>query len=127
VITGIHALLYSHDVSATRAFFRDALGFGSVDAGDGWLIFALPPAELGVHPTDGESKAELYLMCDDVERTSSDLQAAGASVIQPVSDQGWGRVTLLEIPGEITVGLYEARHPTALALSVEQAVRRTLP
>lgn len=124
MITGVHALLYSHDADATRAFFRDVLELGSVDAGRGWLIFALPPAELGIHPANGETGPELYLMCDDVEKTVAEMRAAGVEPTRPIADQGWGRVTSLRVPGGIEVGLYEPRHPTALNLAVDQAVQR---
>lgn len=124
MITGIHTLLYSKDADATRAFFRDTLGFSGVDAGHGWLIFALPPAELGIHPEedDGEGHAELYLMCDDVDATVAALREKGVETVRPVSDQGWGRVTSIRLPGGGELGLYEPRHPTALALAVDQAV-----
>lgn len=124
MIIGVHALLYSRDADATRAFCRDALGLASVDAGEGWLIFALPPAELGIHPTDGEPGPALYLMCEGLEGTLARLEAAGAVRREPVRDQGWGRVTRLAIPGGVELGLYEPRHPTALGLAVEQAGAR---
>jgi hypothetical protein len=97
MITGIHALLYSKDADAVRVLFRDVLGFSAVDAGRGWLIFALPPAELGIHPVEesGEARAELYLMCDNVESTISELRNKGVEIARPVSDQGWGRVTAI--------------------------------
>ena len=118
MITAMHAMLYSRDADATRAFFRDVLGFRSVDAGGGWLIFALPPAELGIHPDEGDGSTpdgpELYLMCDDVDRTVTELRAKGVEIARPVSDQGWGRVTALNAPGGIELGLYEPRHPTAV-------------
>jgi predicted enzyme related to lactoylglutathione lyase len=116
MIIGMHAMLYSHDADATRTFCRDALGLASVDAGRGWLIFALPPAELGVHPSDADIKPELFLMCDDVDSTLTQLVNAGAKIVQPLSDQGWGRVVMLKIPGGVPMGLYEPRHPTALGL-----------
>ena len=118
MITGIHALLYSRDADATRALVRDVLGFSSVDAGHGWLIFALPPAELGIHPAEenGEPGAELYLMCDNVESTISVLRSRGVEIARPVSDQGWGRVTAIRLPGGGALGLYEPRHPTALGV-----------
>ena len=109
MITGAHTVLYSPDADALRAFFRDVLGFPSVDAGGGWLIFALPPAELAAHPGE-KSGSELYLMCDDLEATMSDLQAQGVE-LGPVSDQGWGRVTTIALPGGGELGLYEPRHP----------------
>ena len=114
MINGIHALIYAEDADKVRAFFKDVLGFPAVDAGQGWLIFALPPAELGIHPTDGETHHELYLMCDDVERTIADLKQKGVECA-PIQDVGWGRLTSLTVPGGGTLGLYQPRHPTALA------------
>jgi predicted enzyme related to lactoylglutathione lyase len=124
MIIGIHFLMYSQDADATRAFFRKVLALGSVDAGNGWPIFALPPAELGIHPPEDTPGPPLYLMCDDIERSTRELVAAGAEVTQPLSDERWGRTTMLRIPGDVTVSLYEPQHPTALALSVEQALSR---
>jgi catechol 2,3-dioxygenase-like lactoylglutathione lyase family enzyme len=123
MITGVHTVLYSSDPDATRAFFRDVLGLGSVDAGGGWLIFALPPSELGIHPTEGTIGPELYLMCDDIERSVAEMRARGVEVAREVSDQGWGLVTAVRVPGAGEIGLYQPRHPTALALAVEQAQR----
>ena len=118
MITGIHAMLYSKDADATRAFFRDILGLGFANAGHGWLIFGLPPAELGIHPAeDGTGSTEIYLMCDNVEATVAELQAKGVKLARPISDQGWGRVTAIELPGGGELGLYEPRHPTALGLT----------
>jgi predicted enzyme related to lactoylglutathione lyase len=126
MINGIHALLYSRNADATRAFFRDTLGLTAVDAGQGWLIFALPPAELGIHPEEegGEGHAELYLMCDDVDVTIAELRKKGVQTARPVSDQGWGRVTAIELPGGGELGLYEPRHPTALGVAVKEAVAK---
>jgi catechol 2,3-dioxygenase-like lactoylglutathione lyase family enzyme len=126
MITGIHALLYSEDPDATRAFFRDTLKLPSVDAGHGWLIFALPPAELGIHPADGEQPKELYLMCDNLDETLGTLATQGVEVTRPVSEQRWGKSTTIRIPGPV-LGLYEARHPTALALAAEQAANYRPP
>src|SRR5689334_24287607 len=121
MITGMHALLYSKDADATRALLRDILGFKSVDAGHGWLIFALPPAELAVHPEDedGQGHSELYLMCDNVDTTVAELKRKGIEMARPVSDQRWGRVTAIKLPGGGELGLYEPRHPTALAIAIE--------
>jgi catechol 2,3-dioxygenase-like lactoylglutathione lyase family enzyme len=113
VINGAHVILYSRDAEADRAFLRDVLGFSSVDAGDGWLIFALPPSELALHPTDAEQTYELYLLCDDVEATVADLSRKGVETTGPVMDRGWGLLTGLRLPGGGEVGLYEPRHPTA--------------
>jgi hypothetical protein len=115
VIIGAHAILYSTDAHATRGFLRDVLGLPSVDAGSGWLIFGLPPAEVAVHPTDADSQHELYLMCDDIEATVAELRARGAQVSQAVTEQAWGRLTSLHLPGGVRLGLYQPRHPTALA------------
>jgi catechol 2,3-dioxygenase-like lactoylglutathione lyase family enzyme len=111
MITGAHAIVYSRDADADRAFFRDVLGFPSVDAGGGWLIFALPPAELAAHPADAGGRHELYLMCDEIESTVAELQAKGVEFTAPVSDQGFGLLTSLKLPGGGELGLYEPRHP----------------
>ena len=113
MITAVHALLYSRDASAARAFLRDALHWPSVDAGDGWLIFALPPAEIAVHPTHVDHGPDLYLMCDDIDATLLELRERGVTASRPVVDQGWGLVTTIRIPGGIDLGLYEPRHPVA--------------
>jgi|SRR5579884_1168963 len=115
MISGVHAILYSEDAERTRAFFRDTLGFDSVDAGHGWLIFALPPAELGIHPDDKGGRHELYLMCDDVKRTVEKLKSKGIEFTQEVQDQGWGLITRLRLPGAGEMGLYQPKHPTALS------------
>jgi catechol 2,3-dioxygenase-like lactoylglutathione lyase family enzyme len=111
MITGAHAIVYSEDADADRAFFRDVLGFPSVDAGGGWLIFALPPAELAAHPADAGGRHELYLMCDEIEATVAQLEAKGVEFTRPVSDEGFGLLTSLKLPGGGELGLYEPRHP----------------
>jgi hypothetical protein len=113
MIRGAHVILYSTDAEADRVFLRDLLGRGHVDAGDGWLIMALPPGEVAVHPAETSGAAELYLVCDDVEATAAELTARGVPLEGGVSDQGWGRLTTIRLPGGGRVGLYEARHPTA--------------
>ena len=116
MIMGVHALVYAKNAERVRAFFKDVLGFASVDAGHGWLIFALPPAELGIHPSD-ESYSELYLMCDDVHATVAELKNKGVEFTRPVSDQGFGWVTSIQLPGGGELGLYQPKHPTALPSS----------
>ena len=112
-IIGMHALIYSKKAEATRAFFRDVLGFPFVDAGPGWLIFAAPPAELAVHPAEEEEHHELYLMCDDIEATIRELAGKGISP-RPVQDRRWGRVTQIVLPSGEELGLYQPLHPTAI-------------
>ena len=114
MITAVHAILFAPGAEDARAFFRDVLGWDSVDAGGGWPIFALPPAELAVHPTDGEGRHELFLMCDDVERTVEELHAKGVETVGPISDEGFGLLTRMRVPGLGEVGLYEPRHPSPL-------------
>jgi len=110
VITGAHVIVYSQDAEADRNFFNDIFGFDSVDAGHGWLIFALPPAEVAFHP-NGESHHELYLMCDDLEATMADLQTKGVVFKGPIDDLRWGRLAHLELPGGGTLGIYQPKHP----------------
>jgi catechol 2,3-dioxygenase-like lactoylglutathione lyase family enzyme len=114
MIRGAHVILYSTDADADRAFLRDLLDLPAVDAGGGWLILQLPPAEVAVHPADTSGAVELYLVCDDVEATVADLTGRGVEFESPVSDQGWGLLTTIRLPGGGRLGLYEARHPTAL-------------
>ena len=116
MITGAHVIIYSTDAEADRTFIRDVLGYRHVDSGGGWLIFALPPAEVAVHPTDGPSTHEMYLMCDDVHATVADLEAKGVQLSGFVSDEGWGLLTGIRLPGGGELGLYEPRHPTAHGL-----------
>src|SRR5947207_8836009 len=99
MINGAHVILYAKDAEKTRAFFRDTLGLANVDAGEGWLIFALPPAELGIHPDETGGRHQLFLMCDDVGKTVKDLEKKGVKFTQPIADRGWGLVTAFEMPG----------------------------
>ena len=115
VITGSHVIVYSRDADADRAFFRDVLNYPHVDAGGGWLIFKLPPAEVAVHPVEGRESHELYLMCDDINATVADLADHGVSC-SPVSDEGWGLLTSIRLPGGGELGLYQPRHPRATEL-----------
>ncbi len=110
MITGIHAIVYSPDAEKVRAFFADVLGLPSADAGGGWLIFALPPAELAVHPAAGDGRHELYLMCDDIHATLAELRAKGVEVARGVSDQGWGLLAAIRLPDGGELPIYEPRH-----------------
>jgi predicted enzyme related to lactoylglutathione lyase len=119
VITAVHVLQFSRDAAADRAFLRDVLGWPSVeDAGSepGWLIFALPPAELGVHPTEDEPRAEMHLMCDDIAAAVTELEAKGVMMTGPVEDVGYGLATEVTLPSGATIGLYEPRHVSPLNL-----------
>ena len=116
MINGAHVLVYSDDVEADRAFFRDVLEFACVDAGHGWLIFKLPPAEAAFHPSDGTPpRAELYLMCDDLQATIERLAARGA-MCGAIDRAAWGTKTTIRLPGGGAIGLYQPSHPTALVL-----------
>jgi catechol 2,3-dioxygenase-like lactoylglutathione lyase family enzyme len=117
MITGIHAVIFTADADQDRAFLRDVLELPSVDAGGGWLIFALPPAELAAHPSDDGGHHELYLMCDDVHRTIAELTDKGVEFSGPVSEEGFGLMTTIRLPGGGELGLYEPRHPTPLSSS----------
>jgi hypothetical protein len=114
MIFGAHVIVFSKDASADRAFFRDVLGYSSVDAGHDWLIFALPPAELAVHPADDEFGNELYLMCDDLPSELANLAAKGVRT-SAVEEVRWGSVTKIHLPGGGQIGLYQPKHPTALS------------
>ena len=130
MINGTHLLLYSRDPDADRTFFRDTLGFPAVDAGEGWLIFAMPPAELGIHPGDGNfferhadhelSGTILYLMCDDLQQTVDTLNSKGVQTTA-IAQAGWGTTTTLRLPGGGGLGLYQPRHATALHLRQSQS------
>jgi catechol 2,3-dioxygenase-like lactoylglutathione lyase family enzyme len=111
LIDAVHSILFARDADAARAFFADVLELESVDAGGGWLIFALPPAELAVHPADGEPRHELYLMTDDLDHTLERLRERGVTIASEATDQGWGVLAAIEVPGFGPIGLYEPRHP----------------
>lgn len=114
MINGLHALIYAKNAAKARAFLKDVLGFPSVDAGKGWLIFAMPPAELAAHPADDPDDSgthELYFMCDDIKKTVAQLKGKGVKFTRPITDQGYGLVTRMKIPGGGKIGLYEPRHP----------------
>jgi hypothetical protein len=120
-ITGAHMLLYTSEPEALRATLRDVFGWTHVDAGDGWLIFALPPAELGVHPAEGPTYESgfrhlISLMCDDITKTIAELRGKGIRVEGAPKDEGYGITVMLSLPGDCKVMLYEPRHKTAIAL-----------
>jgi predicted enzyme related to lactoylglutathione lyase len=117
VINGVHAIIFSDDPHGVRAFFDEVLGFPSVDAGGGWPIFALPPAELAAHPADENGRHELYLMCDDIKATTEELQAKGVEITREISEAGFGLMTALRLPDGSELALYEPRHPRPLSPS----------
>jgi catechol 2,3-dioxygenase-like lactoylglutathione lyase family enzyme len=113
MIFGAHVIVYSRDAEADRAFFRDVLSLRAVDAGHGWLIFALPPAEAAFHPAEDNGRHELYLMCDDMKAEMKNLSARGVECTE-VRQERWGSVTRIKLPGGSEVGLYEPKHPIAI-------------
>jgi hypothetical protein len=113
-ISGVHAILYTPAADEVRRFLADVLGLSSVDAGGGWPIFALPPAELAVHP-DAAPRHELWLRCDDLEATLRAIESRGISVRRPVRDEAWGRVSAIQLPGGLDLPIYEPRHPSPLS------------
>jgi catechol 2,3-dioxygenase-like lactoylglutathione lyase family enzyme len=117
MITGAHVILFSPDAEADRAFLRDKLGFRGVDAGAGWLIFKLPPAEVAVHPAEGSSTHELYLQCDDLKTTLADLAAKGVTSTAPPRETSWGVLATIRLPSGAELSLYQPRHPTAYDLA----------
>jgi hypothetical protein len=112
MIFGAHLIVYSKHAEADRAFLRDVLGFTSVDAGHGWLILALPPAEAAVHPAEENGKHELYLMCDDLAAEIASLASKGVTC-SAIHQERWGSITQLQLPGGGAIGLYQPRHPIA--------------
>ena len=115
MINGAHVIIYSKDAEADRAFFKDILGFHHVDAGHGWLIFALPPAEVACHPGEENNHHELYLMCEDLKQAMSALDAKGIHC-GDVQEPPWGSLTTITLPGGGKLGLYQPKHPTAANL-----------
>ena len=113
MISGAHVVVYSKDAEADRAFFRDVLDFKSVDAGHGWLIFALPASEAAFHPADKNGPHELYFLCDDLKSEMAALAKKGV-VCSKLHEERWGSVTRLRLPGGGEIGLYQPKHPTAL-------------
>ena len=110
MLTGAHVVVYSKDAEADRIFFKEILRFRSVDAGEGWLIFAVPTAEVAFHPHDENNKHEMYFMCDDIDAQVAALEKKGVQVGE-ISEQRWGTVTTISLPGGGTIGLYEPKHP----------------
>ena len=115
MISGAHVVVYSKDAQADRAFFRDVLGFKSVDAGHGWLIFALPPAEAAFHPSENNGAHELYFMCEDLKAEMA-LLAKKSVKCSKVEEARWGSITKMSLPSGGKVGLYQPKHPTPLSL-----------
>jgi catechol 2,3-dioxygenase-like lactoylglutathione lyase family enzyme len=110
----MHAIVFSPAAEKTRSFFADVLGLPSVDAGGGWPIFALPPAELAVHPAEGDGRHQLYLMCDDIHATLAELAGKGAELAREVSDEGWGLLAAVRLPDGSEFPIYEPRHPSPI-------------
>jgi hypothetical protein len=123
MIIGAHAILYSTDADGTRGFLRDVLGLPCVDAGGGWLIFGLPPAEVAVHPSEKNDVHEFYLMCDDVEAFIASMQKANITC-GPVQNQGWGLLTQVRLPGGGHLGVYQPRHGRPKPMVVKSAQRK---
>lgn len=116
MISGAHVIVYSTDAEADRAFFREVLGFSAVDAGHGWLIFALPPAEAAFHPAAENGRHELYFLCDDVGAEMASLRAKGV-VCSDLHEERWGSLTMVRLPGGGEIGLYQPKHPTAIEIA----------
>jgi catechol 2,3-dioxygenase-like lactoylglutathione lyase family enzyme len=113
MIRGAHVVLYSTDAEADRAFFREVLEYPFVDAGHDWLIFALPPAELAIHPSEANGRHELFLMCDDIKAFMAHMSERGV-VFSELRTERWGSVTEFTLPGGGTLGVYEPTHPSPL-------------
>jgi catechol 2,3-dioxygenase-like lactoylglutathione lyase family enzyme len=126
MILGAHVVVYSKDADADRAFFRDVLGFKYVDAGHGWLIFALPPAEAAVHPDEESDRHELYFMCDDLNAEMSALNEKGVTCSK-IQETRWGSIARIRLPGGGQIGLYQPKHPTALGLRSDWSAARPAP
>ena len=113
LINGAHVVIYSKDPEADRVFFRDVLQFPCVDAGHSWLIFAMPPLEAAFHDAEKNDQHELFLMCDDLAATLRDLKSKRVKV-SDVSEQRWGKLATLALPGGGKIGIYEPKHPSPL-------------
>ena len=113
MISGVHAIIFTRDADAVRVFLQDVLEFPSVDAGEGWPIFALPPAELAIHPAEDNGRHQLYLLCDDIEATAKMLAQKGVQLRGPIEERNWGRVGTIPLPGGGELGIYQPNHPLA--------------
>ncbi|MBV8462795.1 MAG: VOC family protein, partial [Acidimicrobiales bacterium] len=131
MVNAVHTVVYAEDPVAVRAFFRDVLGLAHVDAHDGWLIFRLPPGELGVHPAAPPGAPsghhELFLMCPDVAQAVAELRRRGAEVEGDIADRGFGLVTSVRVPGAGSLGFYQPKHPTAYDLEADDGTPPTSP
>jgi len=118
MITGAHTIIYCEDPERAREFFRDVLGFRGVDAGEGWLIFQLPPSELAMHPDttlrSGESRHEMFFTCRDLAATMAELRAKGVELVLPVREAAWGSIVRFKIPGAGEVSCYQPKHASPL-------------
>ena len=123
MIIGAHSIIYSKDAEADRAFLRDVFGFPHVDVGEGWLIFGLPPAEVAVHPSDGNDVHEFYLMCDDVEALAAEMRKRNLEC-GPVQHMGWGSLTQVTLPGGGKLGVYQPRHPRPKAMGAATSAKK---
>jgi catechol 2,3-dioxygenase-like lactoylglutathione lyase family enzyme len=114
MIKGMHAMFYSSEAEALRAFLRDKLGMGATDVGEGWLIFDAPEADLGVHPTEGKDPpsgtADISFYCDDIAATVSEMKSRGVEFVHDVEDHGYGLVTHFKVPGGFKIQLYQPRY-----------------
>ncbi len=124
MISGAHVIIYSKDADADRAFFRNVLGFKSVDAGQGWLIFELPPGEAAFHPSEKNGPHELYFLCDSLKSEMAGLAKKGVTCSE-VHEERWGSITRIRLPGGGEIGLYQPKHPTALGLAAKPKSRPT--
>lgn len=115
MISAAHLVLYSRNAAADRAFFQDILGFKSIDAGHGWLIFALPPGEAAFHPSDANAPSELYFICDDLKAEIDSLAKKGVRCSE-IQEARWGSMTKLQLPGGAVIGIYHPKHPLAVDL-----------
>ena len=115
MISGAHVIIYSTDPPADRAFLRDVLKFPHVDAGDGWLIFGLPPAELAVHPSDQNDNQEFFLICDDIQGFIEEMARHSIQCSQ-IKNQSWGQITVISLPGGGQLGVYQPAHARPVAL-----------